>query len=414
MNFTFGKEVVRPAFDKPGAALLSYGIPFHEACVKHATQTYAASRVFVIASTGLVAKVDALTKLKHALGPLLVGVHIGIAPHTPLDDCLKILKALRASAADCLITLGAGSLTDGAKLMRFALANDVDTLEDFTTLWGGKRVHNVEKRANVKQSKMPLICAPTSLSGGEYQAIAGATDPISHRKVAFEPDAMPNLVILDPQLCITTPEKVWLSTGVRSIDHCVETACALQCDESTAQDALRGLRRLVAGLLITKKSPNDLSARFGCQLGVVDGMCSRATGVPLGASHGISHSLGPLGVSHGETSCITLPPVCKYNAEKGANVEQQRRVADALLALESVQEVLAKTSLSNANPDLGDILGAIIDTLQMPRTLKAVGIGRDKLDLLALHSLEDPWCKANPFPVTTKEQVLEILESVVE
>ena len=52
-------------------------------------------------------------------------------------------------------------------------------------------------------------------------------------------------------------------------------------------------------------------------------------GVPMGASHGIGHQLGPLGVGHGETSCILLPAVCRYN--EGVNLERQRRVVECEL-----------------------------------------------------------------------------------
>jgi hypothetical protein len=49
----------------------------------------------------------------------------------------------------------------------------------------------------------------------------------------------------------------------------------------------------------------------------------------------------------------------------------------------------------------------------MPRTLADVKVGRDKLDMLAQNSLHDRWVRANPEPLTKKEQVMEILEMVV-
>lgn len=64
--------------------------------------------------------------------------------------------------------------------------------------------------------------------------------------------------------------------------------------------------------------------------------------------------------------------------------------------------------------DLGDLLDVFIRELGMPRTLKEVGIGRDKLDSLAQNSLNDLWIKTNAKPITEKSQVLEILEMVVE
>ena len=68
--------------------------------------------------------------------------------------------------------------------------------------------------------------------------------------------------------------------------------------------------------------------------------------------------------------------------------------------------------VDQATADLGDMVDAIIRELEMPRSLAEKGIGRDKFDSLAEHSLHDRWCQANPVPLTKKEQVMEILEMV--
>lgn len=133
----------------------------------------------------------------------------------------------------------------------------------------------------------------------------------------------PTLVILDPELCLNTPPQLWLGSGVRATDHCVETLCSLQGNIKGDANAKSGLIKLVPGLLRCKHDPTDIEARHLCQMGVVDAVSAVSSGVPMGASHAIGHQLGPLGVSHGETSCILLPAVCKYNAVKGANCERQ-------------------------------------------------------------------------------------------
>ncbi|KAJ8122956.1 hypothetical protein O1611_g9708 [Lasiodiplodia mahajangana] len=127
-----------------------------------------------------------------------------------------------------------------------------------------------------------------------------------------------------------------------------------------------------------------------------------------GASHGIGHNLGPLGVGHGQTSCILLPSVMKYNAR--VNGDMQKRIAESIWSEVDIADILKKNGLSQVESDFGDALGAIFDELGMPRSLKDVGVGRDKWDQLAANSLEDKCCKENPVPLTKKEQVLEILE----
>jgi alcohol dehydrogenase class IV len=67
-----------------------------------------------------------------------------------------------------------------------------------------------------------------------------------------------------------------------------------------------------------------------------------------------------------------------------------------------------------SGPDLGDILDAVIRELGLPRTLKAVDVGRDKLDALAENSLKDHRIKTNALPITEKGQVMEMLEMAVE
>lgn len=268
-------------------------------------------------------------------------------------------------------------------------------------------------RDDIKTAVVPIISIPTTLSGGEYQNLAGGTKDSTQHKHGFNHGTVgPSLVILDAELTTTTPDQFWLSTGVRAIDHCVETLCSISAhDISSDEAAADGIRQLVPGLLRCKRDRQDLEARHLCQLGVIKSMAAVRGGVELGASHGIGHQLGPLGVGHGETSCILLPAVCKYNFK--ANEERQQKVKDILWQQAEVKAGVSERGLQRETADLGDILNCIISQLGMPRSLKAVGVGEDKLDLLATNSLDDKWCHTNPIPLKTKAQVLEILNTVV-
>jgi alcohol dehydrogenase class IV len=145
---------------------------------------------------------------------------------------------------------------------------------------------------------VPIISIPTSLSAGEYSNFAGATRDSTRRKHSFQaPLQGPQLVILDPDLARSTPPHIWLSTGVRAVDHCVETAVAVRnTSAETDALALQALGRLVPGLLRCKADRADRDAHLQCQLGSVDAMAACTTGavaVQLGASHGIGHQVAP-------------------------------------------------------------------------------------------------------------------------
>ena len=127
-------EVYKPAFTEPPSSkvsgtaetsslvspYVSYGLPYVEACAKHVTKTFKASRVYIIASGTLSRETDRLEKLIEALeakGVKVVGAKKGMRPHTPWTQIIEIANEARAGNANCVITLGAGSLTDGAKIV---------------------------------------------------------------------------------------------------------------------------------------------------------------------------------------------------------------------------------------------------------------------------------------------------------
>lgn len=144
---------------------------------------------------------------------------------------------------------------------------------------------------------VPIVSIPTTLSAGEYSNFAGATNDKTHRKHSFQaPLRGPQLIVLDPGLVAsTTPGSVWLSTGVRAVDHCVETYCAVKgTTDDTDALALKALSNLIPGLVRSRRDAKgeDLDARLTCQLGSVNAMAACTSGwVQLGASHGIGHQV---------------------------------------------------------------------------------------------------------------------------
>lgn len=127
----------------------------------------------------------------------------------------------------------------------------------------------------------------------------------------------------------------------------------------------------------------------------------------MGASHGIGHQLGPLGVGHGETSCSLLPAVCAYN--HSVNAKHQEKVKDVLLADVEVAQFLVARSAGFRPWSIARRLHFGVRHAQEPQSR---GIGKDKLEMLAQNSLRDRWCETNPRPLRTKGEVLKILEMV--
>lgn len=395
-------ETYREAW--PGSrASISYGLSLVEAALKHVDETFKASKVYILASASLARETKHVQSLRDALGKRVAGIRIGMQPHALWSQCLEIVSDARKADADLIVVIGGGSLTDAAKIIALALASeahDFDGLRQLTT--------SATSPSSVKEPSIPIVCIPTTLSGGEFNDRAGGTNDDTKQKFSFSgPIKGPQLVILDPQLTTSTPDKWWLSTGVRAVDHCVEAMCSLQSTEESDRDATEGLEKLIPGLLRCQKNSEDLEARLQCQLAVISAVKS-AKNAPMGASHGIGHQLGPLGVGHGETSCILLPAVCRYN--KSANNENQRKVCRIIWNDDETRSAIqAKNPNLNDQSDLADLLDAYFKVLGMPRSLSAVGVKEDKFPELARTSLTDRHLPTNPIPLTSAEQVMEVL-----
>lgn len=112
------EETVQPAFEGRERPLLSYGIAFPAATARHLDGTFQASRVYVICSGSLSRNTNVMDQLETALGPdRLVGHWIGMQSHTLWSEVLQIAEEVQTVHADLLLTVGAGSLTDGAKII---------------------------------------------------------------------------------------------------------------------------------------------------------------------------------------------------------------------------------------------------------------------------------------------------------
>ena len=219
--------------------------------------------------------------------------------------------------------------------------------------------------------------------------------------------------MLDPDLCKTTPEYHWLSTGIRSMDHCVEALCSLEATSKSDAKAERGLRLLVPSLLKCKASAEDVEARHNCQMAVNLAMDNVRAGIPMGGSHAIGHQLGPLGVPHGITSCLMCPAVMKYNIKHGQDPEIPRRqemVRKILWSEPEVERTFTAAGLGQDTADLSDLLDCIIRAVGMPRTLRELNIEQKQISGLAERALHDQWSPTNPVPLLKAEQVAEILQ----
>jgi len=354
-----------------------------------------ANRVFLMVSGTLNRETDEIEKVRRALGDRCAGTFDRMPPHTPRGAVIAAAEQARESGADLIATIGGGSITDGAKAVQLCLANAIRTPEALDNYLPVKGPDGTLGPPPCNAPTVRQIAVPTTLSGGEFSAISGVTDERRKVKEMFRhPGIIPRAVILDPAVTVHTPQWLWLSTGIRAVDHCVEGICSGKANAFADAQALHGLQLLARGLPKVKEDPADLQARLDCQMGTWLSMGPIASGVPMGASHGIGYVLGAVfDIPHGHTSCIMLPAVMRWN--KAANAERQKLVAAAM---------------GHPGKEAGDVLDRFIASLDMPRSLGAVKVGPESFDHIAELAMDTAWMPHNPRHVDGPAQVREILE----
>jgi maleylacetate reductase len=348
-----------------------------------------ARRAFLMVSGTLNRETDEIEKIRNSLGARWAATFDAMPPHTPREAVIAAAEQARAANADLIVTVGGGSITDGAKAVQICLANDVRTVDDIDRVRGNRGVAPPMTAPSVRQ-----ISVPTTIAGGEFSALAGVTNQRSKVKEMLRHDlVMPRAVILDPAVTLHTPEWLWLSTGIRAVDHCVEGLCSREAHPYADAQALKGLSMLAQALPRVKADPHDLDARMDCQIGTWLSMGPLSSGVPMGASHGIGYVLGAeFGVPHGYTSCVMLPSVMRWN--KRDNADRQAQVSAAM---------------GKPGEDAGDVLDTFIRDLGLPRSLQDVRIGPEQFDRIAQQAMATPWVPRNPRKIDGPAQVREIL-----
>jgi maleylacetate reductase len=370
-----------------------FGTPVADALHSEATQR-GAQRIFVVTSRSLNRKTDAVRHALARIGPQVVGLFDECVEHTPRDSVIALAQAVRAAQADLIVSIGGGTVIDTVKVALVALAEGLTTIEQLDD-WhlrvaaDGSRVTPQPRPPSCRQ-----IAVPTTLSGAEFSDLGGCTDTRFGTKQGYTGAFIgAAAVILDPRITVHTPARLWLSTGVRAVDHAVEALCSINAQPLIDATSVRALALLGRSLTRYASDPTDLDARLDGQPGAELAATSiRRT--EYGASHGLGHALGAdAGVPHGITSCVLLPTVMRYNAEVC-----QRQMAEIAAALGDPQTPAA------------DQVEAMIARLGLPTRLSQLGFGHERLAIIAHKGMANPWVHSNPRKIHDAAQLEALLE----
>jgi alcohol dehydrogenase len=305
-------------------------------------------RAFIVTGKSMATKTGLIRKLETLLEDKWVGTYSGCQQHVPSRNITEAAGRAREAQADIIISFGGGSPVDAAKIVALELLGDQP------------------------QDAVPQIAISTTLSVGEFTPFAGFTNEQTRVKlVKSDKRIMPKIIVLDPEVTLPTPMPLWLSTGIKALDHAIEALWSVNPQPLTDTLAMEAIRKLHKNLPLSMKEPNNLDARGECQIAgwfSIFGLGN--VGVRL--SHIFGHQIGARwDVPHGVTSCITIPHCMRFLAPH--TLEQQRMIAQAF----GVKTEGRKAE--DVAAEAANVVEGFIDSLGVPRRLRDVGAKKEEL-----------------------------------
>lgn len=324
--------------------------------------------------TDVVKQVEAVLREHGAYG----GVFHEIGQHVPYAGIVAGIKAYKDADADVIVSVGGGSPVDASKAILYNIQKDL----------GGPTPRQ--------------IAIPTTLSAAEYSIGAGFMNEQGVKVAVSSQELAPAAIILDANLTLATPERLWLATGVKALDHAIENLYRPLVTPPIKHMCYAAIGDLFKYLPLTKTNPEDVKIRQKLQ--IASWMSLWPTKFErysaLGLSHALGHKLGAAyGIPHGTSSCLTLAPVVALQAEI-ASEENKGWLAGALFHLRkpsSGSDVEDIQLLSAAIQELIESLGVAATLTQyhvpkedLPKVAElALGRSGDPLHLKVVKLLEN-------------------------
>ena len=313
-----------------------------------------------------------------------------VKPNPTVKNVKAGIAAFQAAGADFMIAIGGGSSMDTSKAIGIIINNP-----EFSD------VVSLEGVANTKKKSVPVIALPTTAgTAAEVTINYVITDEENVKKmVCVDPNDIPTLAIIDPELMLSMPRGLTASTGMDALTHAIEGLITLGAWEMSDMFETKAIEMIAKWLPKAVENPSDIEARDGMATAqYIAGMAFSNVG--LGLVHGMAHPLGAYyDIPHGVANALLLPFVMEYNKE--AVKAKYRTIAEAMgVDTSSMSDDEAADAAVKAVKDL-----AI--RVRIPQHLSEIGVPESGLPTLAQAAFNDVCTPGNPRQ-TNVEEILAI------
>ena len=357
-----------------------------------------ASRAMITCGPTILSACDVVPRVQEALGSRYVGTYSGVLPHSPVETVEAGVTMAQETRPDIFISVGGGSTHDTTKAIATLLAEGGD-IRDYAIIYEPPNKITVPATPS---PKLPILSVPTTMGCAEFsRGGGGITDHQQGRKLSIAGDGVTHrTVVIDGQALATTPLRILVSTAIGQLRIAIETVYSTGHNPIGDGMALHAIRLLFENLPRCQDGDIDtlLATKTACA------MASLASFGGLGLNTATCHHVGGLyDVPHGEANAILLPHSMRYNLDACAH--RQRLIAEAI--------GVASTTMTDEEAGLAaaDAVDGLCRELELPRTLREVGVPEDGLEYIATATLQDRSLSTNPKPVVDAGPIMEVLRA---
>ena len=310
-----------------------------------------------------------------------------VKPNPTVTNVKNGIAAFKAAEADFIVAIGGGSSMDTSKAIGIIINNP-----EFSD------VVSLEGVANTKKKSVPVIALPTTAgTAAEVTINYVITDEKNVKKmVCVDPNDIPTLAIIDPELMLSMPRGLTASTGMDALTHAIEGLITLGAWEMSDMFEIKAIEMISKWLPKVVENPSDIEARDGMATAqYIAGMAFSNVG--LGLVHGMAHPLGAYyDIPHGVANALLLPFVMEYNKESNAKAKF-RTIANAMGVDTS------KMDDDQAAQAAVDAVKALAIKVHIPQHLKEIGVPESGLPTLAQAAFNDVCTPGNPRKATVED-----------
>ncbi|MGO9119969.1 MAG: iron-containing alcohol dehydrogenase family protein [Desulfomonilaceae bacterium] len=308
----------------------------------------------------------------------------GVEPNPTTENVDHGLAQAREFRPSLLVALGGGSAMDCAKAINIRLHRE-GRLQDYAgSVLGGSPL-------------LPLVALPTTAgTGSEVTPFLLISDSETHAKIVIrDPQAIPKVAVLDPNLTRSLPAEATLYAGLDALVHCFESYVAVGSQPYTEALAVRAINLILHNLPRVMAEPTDLHAR-GRML-VAANLAGMAFSLSyLGLAHSFANALTKIGaVPHGKAVGMMIPWVIRFNHSVAP--DKYHELATYALGDKCPQKP------DESGEALADFVQSFEVSLGMPAKLNEVGIKAEQIPNLVEETLRQATIRTNPRNPSSEE-----------